>query len=287
MRKHSQRKQREWRDRIVEQRMDRSKYVAAPSASKEILKIYNNLFLQAIKGKDNKKVKAIVLGATPETRDMVLRHNCQLSTIDISLDAILKFGSIMKYRNNNREIIVKGDWLESPLQDHAYDVVIGDGVFNNVRVEDWPLFARQIRRQLKPSGFLILRENFIIPNRQRRPVEHYDQEFRQGKIHWFDLIFDLYFYSDLTSKACDFQKKRCYMTRFCNLLKKCYEQGRISKKSFDQMWWFRGNIVHSFIGYELFLKIMRRYFKLISQPEVNDQFRFTKSYFFFLFKPRR
>ncbi len=288
MRQHTKRKEKEWQAEGVAKRLDRSKYVAGPSASPEILQMYNALFLKVIQGRKREGLKVVVLGATPETRDLVLRHGCQLYTIDISMEAILKFSALMKNQNSNREIILKADWLESPLPDRGFDLIIGDGVFNNVRVEDWPFFARQIRRQLKPNGYLILRENLMNPRRQRQAVEAYDHDFRTGKVHWFDLMINLYFYSDLTRRACDFRKKRCYMTRFFKLIEKCYTQGRLSRKAFEALWWFRGNLIHSFINRDLFRKVMCRYFRALPVAQARDPYQFTKDTFcFYLFKPKR
>lgn len=58
----------------------RSKREGASAPRQNDLKIYEKFLKQAIKNK--KDPKALILGATPELRDLCLKHKCETMAID-------------------------------------------------------------------------------------------------------------------------------------------------------------------------------------------------------------
>ena len=280
-----QQKKDEWSGGQADQRTKRrSNYPASPSAGRGILKRYEKFFAQAVAGRE--KFTACVLGATPELRDMVLARDGALTTIDISREMVEKCSRIMKHCNDSREHIVIGNWLDSGLPSRAFDVVLGDGVSNNVPFADQNGFFTAIHRILKQDGTLIMREATVNPRRPRRTVQEIDDDFTGGIIHWFDAFINLYLYSELTDKCRDDDTGKSEMIKFWSLVEEVYQRGDLSKKTFDSMWWFRGDLVHTFLNRPIFDRFIQKYFTLLPVKQATD-FLFTQDTFlFFVGKPK-
>lgn len=274
MKTHSERKIQEWQGRHAQQRtIDRTHYPMAPSAGKGIIFNYKKLLKKAIRGKT--QFKACVLGATPELRDMVLELGGNLTTIDISLEMILKCTPLMKYKNSSKETIIKGDWLDNPLQAHYFDVVLGDGVSTNIHFNDQDRFFKEIKRMLKPQGFFILRDVSINPDRKRYSIEEIDKAFRNGDIHWFDMLFNLYFYSPITNKCYDKETHMGYMEKLFREIEYAHQKKKLSTKAFEALWWFKGKLIHTFFIKQDFRKLINTYFQLLPVSQAKD-YTFTQ-----------
>jgi SAM-dependent methyltransferase len=280
MNKHTELKKEEWLGKIAEQRTkSRTNYPGAPSASPNTVVRYEELFLKAIGGKENPKV--MVLGATPELRDLALKHGAQLATIDISKEMVEKCTKLMKYKNNPNEKVVMGDWLKTGFSDENFDVIMGDGVANNISYNDHEPFFRELGRILKTGGYLIEREGIKNMKLPRRKVEEINQDYLDGKFHWFDCFLGLYFHSVLTEKCQNDETGKSEMTKFWALFAQEHKAGRISQKLFDEMWWFKGNIVHTFLPEEKLIAFMEKYFTLLPVTQVGDFPMMEKVFHFF------
>ena len=89
-------KYKEWSGQKLDMRLrNRKAYLGSPQAGPNIFKIYQSLFKRAISNKINFKV--LVLGATPELCDLVLKNKGELSLCDASLEAMIKSEIVMRF----------------------------------------------------------------------------------------------------------------------------------------------------------------------------------------------
>ena len=116
--------------------------------SKKRIKNYQELLNKYSQGK-----KVLLLGATPEIRDLLAKLKCQVTVFDLNQDVVKAMTSLRKTKS--KEKIVIGDWLTKDINE-KYDVIIGDTILNNVKLKDYlPLFKR-INKLLKPDGIVIM-----------------------------------------------------------------------------------------------------------------------------------
>jgi len=127
--------------------------------SKAEAKIYERLFRKVT---GNKRYKAVILGSTPELRDIVLKHKSEVTAVDISLDALLKLRYLMK-QNWEDEILIRDNWLHMPLESNEYRVVLGDLIFANLFLKDWDNLLIKLRELISKGGYFILREHLAPP----------------------------------------------------------------------------------------------------------------------------
>lgn len=112
--------------------------------------------------KDKKPLKGLVLGATPELRDALFDFGYQVFSLDINLDMFLAMDELLKNRNQN-EVIIKANWLNSPLPDHYFDIVVGDAVLPNIPWEKRLQLLKEVSRLLKSNGVFLTRA-FCVPD---------------------------------------------------------------------------------------------------------------------------
>lgn len=114
--------------------------------------------------KDKKPLKGLVLGATPELRDALLDFGYKVYSIDINLDMFLAMDELIENKNPT-EVLIKSNWLDSPLAENYFDVVLGDAVLPNIPWDDRPRLLAEIKRLLKPDGVFLTRA-FCVPDKK-------------------------------------------------------------------------------------------------------------------------
>ena len=114
--------------------------------------------------KNKKPLKGLVLGATPELRDALFKFGYLVYSIDINLDMFLAMGDLLKNKNPN-EVLIKANWLDNPLSDNYFDVVVGDAVLPNIPRNKRLHLLSEVRRLLKPDGIFLTRA-FCVPDKK-------------------------------------------------------------------------------------------------------------------------
>lgn len=124
------------------------------------LKIYDQFLHNAVK--NQKTAKILILGSTPELRDLAAKYTKEVTVVDVNLEMILAMTKLMRKKNPS-EIWVKTSWLSMPLSHNYYDVILGDGVVNNVAWSEVNIFWKHLAEVLKPNGKFVTRILFYIP----------------------------------------------------------------------------------------------------------------------------
>lgn len=139
-------------------------YFFAPSRpSIEEVSKYHEWLKRISAGKPG--LRALVLGATPELRDLLNQLGFKTHCIDINLEMVLAMDGLVSHKNPD-EVLIRANWLENPLSGSYFDVVLGDAVFPNIPWEHRTDLYDEIVRVLKPNGYFINRA-FYAPEKQR------------------------------------------------------------------------------------------------------------------------
>lgn len=112
--------------------------------------------------KHGRALRGLVLGATPELRDAFFELGYMVCSIDINLDMFLAMDELLQHKNTH-EVIVRANWLENPLADNYFDVVVGDAVLPNVPWEERSRLLSEVKRVLKADGIFLTRA-FCVPD---------------------------------------------------------------------------------------------------------------------------
>jgi SAM-dependent methyltransferase len=108
---------------------------------------------------------ALVLGATPELRDVLNELGFRTHSIDINIEMMLALNGLVTHQNPE-EVLIRADWLNNPLRSDYFDVILGDAVFPNIPWDRRQDLYHEIVRILKPGGHYINRA-FYAPDTKR------------------------------------------------------------------------------------------------------------------------
>jgi len=124
--------------------------------SKADIGAYDKFLKRIINSK--KQPRILILGATPEIRDLSAKHRAETTVCDINLEMIIAMGQLMKNKKaSQKEIWIRASWVTGPLKHNYYDVILGDGITSNVSWREANQLWKHLTQLLKPKGVFITR----------------------------------------------------------------------------------------------------------------------------------
>jgi len=142
---------------------------------------------------EKRDLKMLILGATPELRDLGIALGYEVLAADFSMDMINVLTSVMKYQGHQRNLIIKGNWLEMDrfFKQGIFDVIMGDAPFNNVLPKDYRKLFLIVKELLKPEGCLIIRQ-MVVEFSSVKEAEEIERMGQQKRMDWIELFFSIY-----------------------------------------------------------------------------------------------
>lgn len=116
-------------------------------------------------GADKLRGQVLILGATPELRDLVSGYGKKYVLADISPAMILRMTSFLKRADPANEIWIKADWCELPLPKNYFDLVMGDMPWTVIAIQEQEKLRDKIASVLKTGGLFITRARLRNPAR--------------------------------------------------------------------------------------------------------------------------
>lgn len=164
-----------------------------PTAKPSIEEIELYRAISLIELSEKTKVKAIILGSTPELRDMCNDHFGSklesVSCVDVTEDMYKAMSRLVKAKNP-KEQFVHGNWLELSkyFEKESADIVYGDHIVSNVGGKENQLFE-EIKTVLKKDGCFVSKIQHVdtadeniknIPAYDK--LKNYAAKYREGKM---------------------------------------------------------------------------------------------------------
>ncbi|HLC98517.1 MAG TPA: class I SAM-dependent methyltransferase [Candidatus Nanoarchaeia archaeon] len=144
-------------------------------------------YLKSIRDVSKKGKGMLILGATPEFRDIGHELGFNVTLIDINPKMVKAMRFLMKNKKR-KENVVRANWLEMPLPEKSFDVVMGEQSVNIIKVKDYQRFLKQIRKVMKEDGILIMKTRVYVEDLGiKYPVRKYEQK----KINMGELMVGL------------------------------------------------------------------------------------------------
>lgn len=253
-----------------------------PSAHEFTLEKYYDLYSRSVEGAD--KIRTLVLGATPELRDIVLSYGHELVTVDKDEEALAEKTKLMHYQNSPLEHILIKDWLKIDYPDNYFDVIIGDGVLTALQPAEQKKLLKLLKQILKPTGSLLLREEAKVAHNINFDPQDIVGQYRDGNYNIFDLFFGL----RLHNKNYQAIDPKTQMIRLQDFLKKLDEYGKnniISPEELSQLKKIAGELEHTLLSKTEIENILHHHF---SPREITHDIGsgHLSPWYFFLHQPR-
>ncbi len=275
-----QKKVQSWPKQMARNRKKR-RPPTAPSIGEQ--KTYEKFLKQALKNKKNPKV--LILGVTPELRNIALKNNCQVVSIDISQEIIKAMKTSIKYKGFKKEKVINDNWLTVPLLKNSFDLVMGDAPLTNLlSVNEVRKLLFKVRKVLKPDGFLLLRELIHLSNK-KAPFKKIVSDYRKNKIKWEDFFMDLRFYT-FFNKAYNPKNKLLSADKIFQEIEKKYQQGELTKKEYQRIMILESRIKNLVLFKGKFAKLLKENFSIIS-IKIDKEFRFSQYLPIYLLKNKK
>lgn len=163
-----------------------SKYMPPARPSKSELMIFEDYIKKA---PDPSRI--LILGATPELRDLVLKYKQVPISAELNPKNFQAFKGLMKYQGKER--FIQGDWLKLK-QRNDFDFVLGHASFNMLPFSDWDKLIRIIHRSLKSGGRLIQAINVRYSQDKFKNVLNIFRDYRKKRKKnpvYYEIMMDL------------------------------------------------------------------------------------------------
>jgi len=127
----------------------------------------------------------LLLGVTPELATLAWPRGSLIAAADLSMPMIRRVWPACR-RPEIGYGAVRADWMELPLGDRTFDIVLGDNCFGAVRRCQAPRVARSARRVLADGGTFLYR-GFIRPDPAEPEAAVWDA-LERGEIGIFPVL---------------------------------------------------------------------------------------------------
>ncbi|MBS3121761.1 class I SAM-dependent methyltransferase [Candidatus Woesearchaeota archaeon] len=232
---------------------------------------------------------ALILGATPELRDLVLDSGFNCYSVELNKDVAEKLSEIMNNKGHPRDKVIIGDWLEMDKKKKFFDffdIVLGDGSFINLATkEDNEKLARILSKVIVKGGYFVTRQ--VVWTDKFKPMQKNKliEAFRKKEICWQDLFIELRFWTYkkecLNNKTYQYDAKKNF-----ELINTDFKKGLLNKEEYELLTTFRNNIINTIYPEKEFISLIEKNnFKHINEL-VDKEFKYCNYLKMFVFKKK-
>jgi ubiquinone/menaquinone biosynthesis C-methylase UbiE len=268
-----------WKLKAAEARIKRPSPFAP---DKSELKAYESGFKLI---KDAPK-NALILGATPEIRDMAIKHGFKAHAVDLSKKVLKKYSSIMKYKNHKNNIAITKNWLNMKFKDNFFGIILGDMSLNNLATKKDNLkLVKLMKKMLVPKGIFATRHFLYLKTVKPMPLKKLIKAYRDKKITYADLVSEL---RSLTYKDKVYNKKTFQYDAKKNfdLIDQDYKKGLFTEKEYKKIAPFRNNLINTFYPEDKFISLFENKGFKLKKRIINKKHRFYKFFPVYIFQKK-
>jgi len=234
------------------------------------VELYEKFLRQILKKIKREALRVLVLGATPEIRDLLARYKLAVTLLDANPRMMTAMHTLIKIKNHRERAIV-GNWLKMPLTANSFDLVMSDHPTSSIAYQQLPKFFAEINRVLKPGGHIII--DFHL-NAHVRPltVDGYLAAYRKNRT-WF-ANFDnhtlLYYRVIMGEKR--FYNPKTYRSQWGKLdrqLRYRCEAGKLTKNEYEHLVMGLGeDHIFNFYPKKVLKEFVGASFKILNEPPI-------------------
>jgi len=189
--------------------------------TKNQLLLYKETIYKTCKAQKNPEV--LVLGATPELRDISIKHGCKVTAISPGQTALAAMTYLMKYKNHPCNNTIESNWLNMPLANNTYNLVLTDIALTCNPCENHEPILQEVHRVLKPGGVFFLRSFDMLDHEKKPDAFDLIDQWRTGKICANDFIY-------ISSRASLEKNNNINQARNLKLFKEYAQEGILTEK---------------------------------------------------------
>lgn len=188
-------------------------------------------FIEILKNKVESEtdVKVLILGSTPELRDIVYSFNLSPTVVDYSIENYQLMGELCSYEPN--DTVVCCDWIDmlSILSPSSFDIIWGEAAFNVIRPEYTEKLFHICNKLLKEKGQLVIKQWIRFSNLRFTITDLQRETDKKCEDFYFSNCYPLHimFY--------DFENEVVYLKEIAKQLKILFQQGQITYQEYQSI----------------------------------------------------
>lgn len=265
--------------RIAKQRGIKSNRIPPFAPSLKEQEFYKK-YLLAVLAYNKLPKRALILGATPELRDIAINVGLESIAVDISEEMMKKFSCIMRNQGSELDKRIINDWLEMDFPHNYFGAIMGDASFNNlVTKKDNEQLVSTCGNLLAKGGYLVLRQVLYAKNYKGYiDAKKVISDYRSGKIEWEDFFMELRINS-FKNQVYSPDSFQYNAEKAFKLIDSLYDNKFLSQSEYESINTFRNNVINTFYPNQEFIRMIEKNnLKLIE--EFHDDFALFFNYFY-------
>ncbi len=230
------------------------------------------LFELTVKSLANEQpgAEALIIGDSPELRDLVARYHLRPVVAANDLRRILAMRQLRQYQGGLPEKIILTDWQQLDSVKATFPLVLIDLSLNSLSDwDDYEVVLGNVYGLLTKGGRLAVRINIFNPARKRRAIGEIIDELRRYPKHVLSLLWEMALYSEIS--IYDPQNFRLNFGKFFrDEITKLYQQGLLSPAEWQKVYYPVTTSLMTFPLIDKWEEVLHILFKLEARRLADD-----------------
>lgn len=235
------------------------------------IQLFERFLVQVLKSSEDRTAKALVLGATPEIRDLLAQHQVSVTLLDANELMIRAMTELIRLPNPDEKPVI-GNWLHMPFSDDEFDLVIGDHPTSSISPFELKKFFSEIFRVLRNPGYLIV-DLHINANLPAIGLNDYISTYRSDR-NWFsdfnNKLFTQYKVVMGDKEFYDPETYRSEYGKFDRRIRELFEADKLTKDEKQALTVGLGeDYVFHFYPKEMLRRMLSEKFEILNEEQLN------------------
>ncbi|MBI2147635.1 class I SAM-dependent methyltransferase [Candidatus Woesearchaeota archaeon] len=216
---------------------------------------FKQLLQQSVRKEEPAQASVLVLGPTPELRNIALELGCNVLSLDINLDMIQKREKYVTTKDPARDVAARGNWLNPWfLKEGFFSAILADTSFNNLPFENILSLFSICKKLLKNNGVLIFRHSNL---KEAMPVDEIIRLYKDKKITAKEMVIALHSSPSLPRT---FKNKQVSMVETYAAMASALRRNRADKGVITLVEQHQNKFNHSMVPEQEFEQRLREHF---------------------------
>lgn len=225
-------------------------------------------YIRSLQKKKNRKLKMLVLGSTPEFRDLGFEEAMNVTVIDCNLDYHKEINREIRHKISlSKEHLLLKRWQDLNLVEE-YDIILGDLVIGNIPPDELEHFLSQVSKALNTDGYFLGKSFYRLPNYTLMTPEQIIAAYNAHPAYhpYSAMIYHFSMYC--------LEKNELHFQKMFNVIETLHQNGSMD----DDIFWYFKNVgldnemdfTFYIPSFEYYMSLLKKYFTISNIEYGND-----------------
>ena len=225
-------------------------------------------YIRILQNQKKRKLKMLVLGSTPEFRDLGFEEAMDVTVIDCNTDYHNQINREIRHKITfNREHILVKRWQDLNVQGQ-YDIILGDLVTGNIPPSELETFISNASNAMTPGGYFLGKSFYQLADYTlKTPTEIITNYNANPAYHPYSAM--IYHFSILC-----LENDELHFNKMFQVIRELHDSGLMDDETF---WYFRNigldnemDFTFYIPSFEYYTSLIKKYFTISNIEYGND-----------------